>query len=368
MNILSLFDGMSCLQIALREADISIDKYYASEIDKYAIKQTSFAFPNTVQLGDVTKWREWDIDWAKIDLIGAGSPCQGFSLAGRQKAFDDPRSKLFWIFVKILNHVRKLNPDVKFLLENVVMKRKHLQVISGALGIQPVLIDSARVSAQHRERYYWSNIRTKYGGLQTYIPQPEDRNIVIADILDEDVPDKYYLSEARIEKIFKHAERQKANRTGFSARIPGGEDKANTVKCSGSWQDELIYQIPRGYNDGGVHVKAPTLTSSAYIQNNFIIQLNDAHEFGTQPRQQNRVYSAVGKSPSCMTMGGGGRVTNIKDWAGKIRRLTPWEYAKLQTVPEWYKWSPEISNTQIYNLCGNGWTVAVIVHILKQWR
>ena len=133
MNVLSLFDGMSCGQIALERAGVNVRKYYASELDKYAIKVTQANYPDTIQLGDVTKWREWDIDWASIDLLIGGSPCQGFSFAGKQLAFDDPRSKLFFVYVDILNHIRSVNPDVKFLLENVKMKKECLDVITEKL-------------------------------------------------------------------------------------------------------------------------------------------------------------------------------------------------------------------------------------------
>ena len=135
MVVLSLFDGISCGQIALERAGIKVDKYYASEVDKYAITVTQANYPDTIQLGDVTKWREWDIDWGGIDLLIGGSPCQGFSFAGKQLAFDDPRSKLFFVYVDILNHIRSLNPDVKFLLENVKMKKEHLAVITEQLGV-----------------------------------------------------------------------------------------------------------------------------------------------------------------------------------------------------------------------------------------
>lgn len=133
MNILSLFDGMSCGRIAAERAGFNVDNYYASELDKYAIKVTQANWPNTVQLGDVTKWREWDIDWSSIDLLIGGSPCQGFSFAGKQLAFDDPRSKLFFVYVDILNHIKGFNPDVKFMLENVKMKKEFLAVITESL-------------------------------------------------------------------------------------------------------------------------------------------------------------------------------------------------------------------------------------------
>lgn len=157
MNVLSLFDGMSCGQIALNRIGIKPTKYYASELDKYAIKVTQANYPETIQMGDVTTWREWGIDWANIDLLIGGSPCQGFSFAGKQLAFDDPRSKLFFVYVDILNHIRALNPDVKFLLENVKMKKEYLNIISEHLGVELVFINSGESSPCDRPRFYWAN-------------------------------------------------------------------------------------------------------------------------------------------------------------------------------------------------------------------
>lgn len=175
MNVLSLFDGMSCGQIALNRAGIKVDNYYASELDKYAITVTQANYPETIQLGDVTKWREWDIDWSSIDLLIGGSPCQGFSFAGKQLAFDDPRSKLFFTFVDILERIKTFNPDVKFLLENVRMKKEYLDVISGQLNTDPVCINSALLSTQNRVRYYWCN---------WHVDQPVDKGILLSSVLD----------------------------------------------------------------------------------------------------------------------------------------------------------------------------------------
>lgn len=174
MNVLSLFDGISAGQVALERAGINVNNYYAAEIDKYAIKVTMANYPRTIQLGDVTKWREWGIDWASVDLLIGGSPCQGFSFAGKQLAFDDPRSALFFVYVDILNHIRSVNPNVKFMLENVKMKKEHLAVISEHLGVEPVFINSALVSAQNRQRYYWANWEFE---------QPEDKGVVLADVI-----------------------------------------------------------------------------------------------------------------------------------------------------------------------------------------
>lgn len=159
LTVLSLFDGISCGQLALKDLGYNESniKYYASEIDKYSISVTQYNFPNTIQLGDINKWREWDIDFKSVDLILAGSPCQGFSFAGKELAFDDPRSKLFFVFVDILNHIKSLNPSVIFMLENVEMRREFKDRISEILNCDYVTICSSVLSAQKRKRLYWSN-------------------------------------------------------------------------------------------------------------------------------------------------------------------------------------------------------------------
>lgn len=181
MKVLSLFDGLSSGQLALKKLGVNVSKYYACEIDKYAIKVTQHNFPNTIQLGDVTQ-----VDFkslGKIDLLIGGSPCQGFSFAGKQLNFEDPRSKLFFEFVRAL---KECNPKY-FLLENVKMKKEYQDVISQHLGVEPIEINSSLVSAQNRRRLYWTNIPN--------ISQPEDKGIVLKDILEQEVDDKYYLSE-----------------------------------------------------------------------------------------------------------------------------------------------------------------------------
>ena len=402
MNVLSLFDGMSCGRIALRELGIEPEHYYASEIDKFAISQTRLNFPDTIHLGDVTKWREWEIDWGTIDLILAGSPCQGFSFAGKQLAFDDPRSKLFFVFVDILSHVKALNPDVFFLLENVNMKKEHMRVITEYCGVHPVNINSNLVSAQNRNRWYWTNIRTRkvglFGEIHSDIPQPKDEGILLRDILEEEVDEKYYLREKAIRYISndKRMEKRFTQIDGDKAPclLAGGHGAGNHSDM------DLILQRPRGNNKGNVfRGKAPTLSSNAWEQNNVlhsIIQLNESKESGgIQPYQQNRVYDANGQCPALLAeMSGRSHAIlsvrqkrNLKDQDGKsnsllassykgsqangmtlvetssIRRLTPIECSRLQTVPDWYKW--DCSDTQIYRLLGNGWTIKVIQHILS---
>jgi len=170
MNVLSLFDGMSCGQIALNRLGVNVENYYASEIDKYAIKVTQKNYPNTIQLGDIKDIKGEDLP--KIDLLLAGSPCQGFSFAGKQLAFDDPRSALFFEFIRLLKEVK----PKYFLLENVRMKKEYLDVITDLVGVEPILINSALVSAQNRQRYYWTNL--------PIASQPEDKGLVLKDILD----------------------------------------------------------------------------------------------------------------------------------------------------------------------------------------
>lgn len=326
MNVLSLFDGMSCGQIALRELGIKVDRYCASEINKHAIKQTQLNFPDTIQLGDVRGVHARDLP--KIDLLIGGSPCQGFSFAGKQLNFNDPRSALFFEFVRILNECREINPDVKFLLENVRMKREYEQVISDTLGIKPVMINSALVSAQNRVRLYWSNIRTAPDGLfeiKTDIPQPKDRGLFLRDILEDEVDAKYNVSEKTLRNMSAHKERNREAGNGFGIDIRRPPQKSCALKVGGRGVNDVvaIIQRHRGNNKGGTFTdKSPTLSANSWERNNLL----------------------VGKDEI-------------------VRRITPTEAARLQTIPELYKW--ECSATQQYTMLGNGWTVEVIKHIFS---
>jgi DNA-cytosine methyltransferase len=174
LNVLSLFDGISCGQIALERAGIPVDKYFASEIDKNAIKVAQHNYPETVQLGDVTKVSTKDLP--QIGLILAGSPCQGFSFAGKQLNFEDPRSKLFFEFVRLLKEVRETNPDVLFLLENVKMKKEYQKTISDLVGVEGIEINSSLLSAQNRKRIYWTNIPN--------VTVPKDIGLKLQDIVE----------------------------------------------------------------------------------------------------------------------------------------------------------------------------------------
>lgn len=190
MNVLSLFNGMNTGRQALENVGIKVDKYYSSEIKPYAIKLTQHHFPDTIQVGDVTKWKEWNIDWQSIDLVLSGSPCQDLSAAGKRAGINGKKSSLFFVFVEILEHIKSLNPKVLFLQENVGSASKlDVGIMSRALGVYPVRINSSLVTAQLRDRYYWSNIRTKqdgmFGDLITDIPQPKDKKIFLKDIITD---------------------------------------------------------------------------------------------------------------------------------------------------------------------------------------
>lgn len=190
MNVLSLFNGMNTGRQALENVGIKVNKYYSSEIKPYAIELTQYHFPDTIQVGDVTKWCEWNIDWKSIDLILSGSPCQDLSAAGKRAGINGSRSSLFFVFVDILNHIKSLNNNVLFLQENVGSASKlDVGIMSRALGVYPVRINSSLVTAQLRDRYYWSNIRTKsdgmFGDIITDIPQPKDKKIIFKDIITD---------------------------------------------------------------------------------------------------------------------------------------------------------------------------------------
>lgn len=210
MKILSLFDGISCCRVALNRANIPIHSYYASEIDKHAIKIAQKNFPDTVQLGNVLNWKNWNIDFSSIDIVTAGFPCQAWSVAGKQLGDRDERGALFWTTLDVISHIKKLNPKVIFLLENVKMKSEFETYITHhtekALGkVNKYLINSALVSAQNRQRYYWTNIE----GVQI----PEDKGILLKDILENSNSKFFYLNDnKRWTKISKNSRGFRPNR------------------------------------------------------------------------------------------------------------------------------------------------------------
>lgn len=212
MNVLSLFNGMNTGRQALENVGIKVEKYYSSEIKPYAIELTQYHFPDTIQVGDVTKWREWDIDWKTIDLVLSGSPCQDLSAAGKRAGIDGKKSSLFFTFIEILEHIKSLNPNVLFFQENVGSANKlDIGIMSRALGVYPVRINSELVVAASRDRYYWTNIRTRqdgmFGDLITDIPQPKDKGVLFQSILTSG-----YTDRKKARAILESEERQLVNK------------------------------------------------------------------------------------------------------------------------------------------------------------
>ena len=300
MNVLSLFDGMSCGQIALDKLGVKVDKYFASEIDKYAIKVAKANYPNTIHLGDVRDVKASDLP--EIDLLIGGSPCQGFSFAGKHLNFDDPRSALFFEYVRLL---KELKPKY-FLLENVRMKQDSQDIISEYLGVQPVAVNSNLVSAQNRYRLYWTNIP---------FDTPSDKGIVLKDILEHGVTDREK-SHCIDANYFK-----------------GGNLKSYFEKH----RRQLVFS-----DEGLCHIGDADLKGHGYNR---------------------RVYHPDGKSPSLCAASGGNLEPKIIADSTSWRKLTPIECERLQTVPDNY--TNHVSNTQRYRMLGNGWTVDVITNILK---
>jgi DNA-cytosine methyltransferase len=299
MNVLSLFDGISCGQLALQRAGIKYDKYYASEIDKHAIKVTQHNYPETTQIGDVTQVRSSDLP--KIDLLIGGSPCQSFSNAGKGEGFDG-KSGLFWEFVRLLDECK----PKYFLLENVKMKKEWQKIISKALNIEPIKINSNLVSAQTRERLYWTNIPN--------VDQPEDLGITLEDILEDIGPDGNYYDKKKLNK----------------ATILG-----------------------RRLNE---HGKRDDYNKS--------IPITQCLEVRATNRNKSNCITTVAKDNVLTTLPIGRHIDAFKNKL-PFRYYTTKEYCRLQTVPDNY-FEGVASENQIRKMIGNGWTVDVITHIFKE--
>lgn len=353
MNVLSLFDGMSCGQIALKKLGIKYDNYYASEIDKFAIQITKKNFPNTIHLGDVTQVSSGDLP--KIDLLIGGSPCQGFSMAGKGLNFDDPRSKLFFEFVRLKD---ELNPKF-FLLENVKMKKESMDIISKYMKTQPYEINSALVSAQNRKRIYWTNI--------PFNPLIPDRGILLKDIIQKDHNEKAVKKTERNARQLREINmkapcnylgcRQIAtaslNGNESNLRVYSVDGKSPTLQsCQGGHQEPKILE----YMNDIVH---PNDNQLAKLKS---LNFKDNSKCGTITTDHTKAgvaklyLSAIRRKSDLTNVG-----KSIEDYTW--RKLTPLECERLQTVPDGY--TEGVSNTQRYRMLGNGWTVDVIAHIFK---
>ena len=344
MNLLSLFNGISGLHLACDKAGINVDVCYYSEIDKYANKVTEHHYPNDIALGDVTKWREWDIDWASIDLVGAGFPCQAWSVAGQQLGDKDERGMLFWTTLEIIKHVLYFNPKAKFLMENVKMKKDFERYITHhteqALGmVEKTLINSALVSAQNRQRYYWTNFP---------VTQPEDKGILLKDIIEGE-PDGNYIIQAG-------AMRGRYNDDGSTSQRLEVNNTGRTNTLTAVQKDNVVVIRPasivgRRLNERGVR--------DDYNKDVAITQcLQVKHK-----NEKTGCLTTVDKD-NVLSTEPPGRYPDIYN-RGDIsyRKLTPIECERLQTFPD--NWTDCASNTQRYKALGNAWTVDVIAHIFK---
>ena len=298
INVLSLFDGMSCGQIALNKIGVEYDKYFASEIDKHAIKETMINYPDTIQVGDVTKIVASDLP--KIDLLIGGSPCQSFSNAGNGEGFNG-KSGLFWEYVRVLKDVQ----PKYFLLENVVMKKEWMDIITNELGVEPIQVNSTLVSAQNRVRLSWTNIPN--------VGQPDDKNITLMDILEDGV----MIGDT----IVRPEDLNKGTILGRRLNKDGKRDDYNKT-------------IP-------------------------IVQ---CLEVRASNRGKSNCITTVAKDNVLTTLPIGRHVDAFNRKL-PFRYYTTTEYCRLQTVPDdYFKVS---SDNQIRKMIGNGWTVDVIAHIFN---
>lgn len=501
MVVLSLFNGMSCGYMALQEAGIPVTKYYSSEVDKHAVSMSNILYPDTIQLRDVRNINVNELD--KVDILIGGSPCQSFSFAGKMKGMStkcekeilsleqylelkqqnfefEGQSYLFWEYVRIYTELRLINPDIKFFLENVLMVEKWERLISKTLDVNPIMINSALLSAQNRKRLYWTNIGMApaglFGEMTSTIKQPDDKGILLKDILEENVPEKYYLSENAIKYLNRtemnqrfiqdemdemdekggcvtanyhkgvpynalcvamrgrNPENPKSRESGLPTEQmiePRNDGKTNCLTsvqkdnlilstgCIKFGRTEEAKKIRKENMQKGVDYtpfaektivdidfeKMNILTTST-SKDNLVMQINPSKESGgKQPYQQNRVYHTECISPALCAHKSDLLITeNYIQWEGngynqdnrayypdcksatldikpqrqkvllnneapwRIRRLTPRECGRLQTVPEHLldkMLSSVISDTQLYKMFGNGWTVSVIAHIFS---
>lgn len=436
INVLSLFNGFSGAYIALKEAGFKIKNYYAVEIDKHCNKIATAIYPKTIHLGDIKNINASQFKEPIHFLIG-GSPCQSFSVAGKKNGMTtienievtsleqylelkkqnfefQGESYLFWEYVRLL---KELKPQY-FILENVYMSKKWELVISRTLGMNPVLINSNLVSAQNRERNYWTNIGLTPSGLfdlpEPTIKQPKDLGLFLKDILEKEVEPKYFLSEKALSYFFENSQKQKDKGNGFRfsmienantksktiVKQEGCQMQNNFIKCDKKGkikdnQDKASCFTAGGHSGGNhsdmdiiVHSSQPRSSKSGkggtghlskkdnksycldtnnsqYLEIKKVIQLNQSKESGGhQPYQQNRIYDIKGIAPALLKEKSDLLISNNLI----VRRLTPRECARLQTVPEPIinkMLSTGVADIQLYKMLGNGFTINVIKHIIQ---
>lgn len=322
MNVLSLFNGMSTGHTALDNVGIKVGKYYSSEIKSAAIKLTQHHYPGTIQLGDVTKWREWDIDWKNIDMVLSGSPCQDLSIAGKREGLEGERSGLFWVFVDILNHIKELNSDVLFLQENVgSAPTKDVGIMSRALGVYPVRINSSLVTAQLRDRYYWSNIRTApdgmFGDIVTDIPEPKDKKIMFKDIVQ-----------------------------GGAVKVDKHTCLAERTIASASYKDLYSDKCQKFLKER----ESRSMMSLVYEEKHSCLNTGS----GKISEKKSSQESLIHRNNTT------GMITLIEE-EGYVRTVNKVEMCRLQGFPD--DWCDILTRVEAGSLLGDGWTLPIIEHI-----
>lgn len=369
MKVLSLFDGISCAREALKRIGAKVDKYYASEIDKYAIEISKKNWTDIIHIGDVKDvggksyevkfckndpYKVVSIDKETIDLLIGGSPCQDLSIAkAKRKGLDGERSSLFYEYVRILNDVK----PKYFILENVAsMSKESRDKITEIMGVEPVMINASLVSAQNRKRLFWVGERVdeinskgeKFNTSQykqVTIPQPQDKGILLKDILENDVDEKYIIKAERKNTLISNRP-QDINKPKANTLLVGGTNPTLKIKNLRQGNDKAVSMsatMYKGYgNDGVTTIRIGSLNSGG---------------------QGDRIYSQDGKSTTLSANGGGrGAKTGLYDVKDFIRKLTPIECERLQGLPDNY--TDGISNTQRYKCLGNAFNVDVVAHIL----
>ena len=412
MNVLSLFDGMSCGRQALNRAGFKVDKYFASEIDKYAIQVTMANYPDTIQLGNVVNVDGYALP--QIDLLIGGSPCQSFSFAGKRNGMTtlceqeiltlehylelksegfefDGQSYLFWEFMRLLNEVK----PKYFMLENVEMGEKWEKVLRHAIQVPALHINSALVSAQNRKRVYFTNIGMQpmglFGDLESIIKQPKDKRILLKDILEEDVDEKYFLSDKMIHWLDKHAEKRNVDVKKLDGSTKTGCLTATAQTKGNLTTDYVIHNTQKRSADRPSIQKNKNAGGSGHLsrEDGKTYCLDTACTMAVEIKQSqvDRVLERTGvdisniKEPTIFDvynkkLKDDGKCITLTDPChnnlrlvvptSRIRRLTPLECKRLQTVADDY--IMPVSDTQIYKQLGNGWTVDVIAHIFSYMK
>jgi DNA (cytosine-5)-methyltransferase 3A len=333
-NVVSLFNGMNTGRQALENVGIKVNKYYSSEIKPYAIQLTQHHFPDTIQVGDVTKWKEWDIDWKSIDLVLSGSPCQDLSAAGKRAGIHGKKSSLFFTFVDILNHCKSLNPNVLFLQENVGSASKlDVGIMSRALGVYPVRFNSSKLTAQLRDRYYWTNIHTKQTMFDVVvdIPEPKDKKIFLKDIL---------------ENGYVEAEKSRCILESESRPLKQQHKMAHRYFNSGF--TTIVLKNKETY----LRVKEATKIGFVDIANNEAVDLS----YSTSTTRRGR---GMKEKSNCLLRNNEYFV--FQD--GDIRYFTQTELERLQGFEDGY--TSILTRNQAACLLGDGWTLPVIEHIFS---